>query len=211
MTDQNTLQFYESHASRQAELYNSVTSPAVHHFHRAFNSGCTVLDVGCGSGRDVHTLLQLGYEAYGCDVSPSMISEALKVYPELKDRLKSGSFPYNPPSCFDKKGHWQGILCSAVIQHIENKSLFDFLFSLYHQLASGGSLLMSFPVKYPGVTDSRDKKGRLFHLRPAGEIELLLERIGFDVAENWNSDDGLGRCETRWCTVLCVKGWGINS
>jgi len=208
MSDYQTLQFYESHAAGQAEAYNSVTSPSVHHFHRAFNAGCRVLDAGCGSGRDVHTLRQLGFQAFGCDMSRAMINEAFNFYPELEGRLECGSLPDSLPAVFNKKETWQGLLCSAVIQHIEDQYLFDFLFSFYHLLSAGGSLLISFPVKYPGVIDGRDSKGRLFHIRPAEEVELLLERIGFDVVERWISDDGLGRVETMWCTVLCVKGRG---
>jgi len=179
MSDNRTLQFYESHAAGQAEAYNSVTSPAVHHFHRAFNAGCRVLDAGCGSGRDVHTLRQLGFQAFGCDMSRAMIDEAFKFYPELEGRLECGFLPDN--------------------------LLFDFLFSFYHLLSAGGSLLISFPVKYPGVTDGRDGKGRLFHIRPAEEVELLLERIGFDVVEKWLSDDGLGRGDMEWSTLFCSE------
>jgi SAM-dependent methyltransferase len=49
-----------------------VASPVARFFGTAFASGCRVLDVGAGSGRDLAALLSLGYDAYGAEPMEAM-------------------------------------------------------------------------------------------------------------------------------------------
>jgi len=42
-------------------------------FLAAVGEGRRILDVGCGSGRDVKAFRALGYDAYGIDPSPELV------------------------------------------------------------------------------------------------------------------------------------------
>jgi len=62
-----------------------------------FASSQTVLDIGCGSGRDLVSLLQQGIDAVGCDVSDAMLAEAAKTLSDAgykpEGRLQTASLP----------------------------------------------------------------------------------------------------------------------
>lgn len=66
--DQSTIKFYRENAKEVAERYESVVSDLSKHFSAAFNTGLRILDIGCGSGRDLSVLQKLGYDCYGVDV-----------------------------------------------------------------------------------------------------------------------------------------------
>ncbi len=57
-----TTAFYDRWAVDGEEAARSAMS---RQFESAFAPGARVLDVGCGKGRDVVALLDMGFEAYG--------------------------------------------------------------------------------------------------------------------------------------------------
>jgi|MDTC01.2.fsa_nt_gb ubiquinone/menaquinone biosynthesis C-methylase UbiE len=48
------------------------------------NKSNTIIDIGCGNGRDTVFFLKRGYECYGIDQSKSIISKNKKLYPKFK-------------------------------------------------------------------------------------------------------------------------------
>lgn len=169
-------------------------------FPMAFPAGSRVLDIGAGSGRDLDLLLSSGYDAYGVDASPVMVSQALKDHPALSGRFIEGSLPADK-AIFG--GDFDGILCSAVLQHIEDENLLDAAFSIRESLAPGGILLLSVPHARPDVgMDNRLPDGRLFIMRTAGQYDLLFERLGFVKVFGRVLPDGLGREGVLWDIML---------
>ena len=51
--DKPTLDYYALHASEVAQRYEVAPSPLAHRFAESFSSGGRILDIGCGSGRDL--------------------------------------------------------------------------------------------------------------------------------------------------------------
>ena len=62
----------------------------------AFLPGSRVLDVGCGSGRDVKALLKQGYDAHGVEPVAAMREMAITHSPELSTRIQTGHLPDIP-------------------------------------------------------------------------------------------------------------------
>ena len=91
--DQSTINFYRDNAKQVAERYESVVSDLSKHFSEAFNTGLKVLDIGCGSGRDLAVLHKLGYDTYGVDPTPQFVELAQDIHPELKNRITQGALP----------------------------------------------------------------------------------------------------------------------
>jgi tellurite methyltransferase len=52
----------------------------------------TVLDAGCGVGRNLQFLLREGYEVYGLDANP----EAIRSAPSLAPQLPASNFRVEP-------------------------------------------------------------------------------------------------------------------
>jgi SAM-dependent methyltransferase/SOS-response transcriptional repressor LexA len=209
--DARTNQYYRDHAANVASAYVAAGSAAARLFPVAFPAGSRVLDIGCGSGRDLSALLEAGCDAMGVDASEAMLREAIRLYPSLASRLTLDSLPLLasvPDASCD------GVLCWAVLMHLPEEHLFDTVFNLRRILKQGGCLLISTPLTGPEVdpTNLRDRDGRLFNGVTPENFHFLLEKVGFQRINRWDEDDTLGRTDRRWATQLLVReGAGSRS
>lgn len=199
--DSRTAEYYTSRVKDATELYNSAnTGGAGRYFASSFPAGSSVLDIGCGSGRDMALLKSQGYDVYGIDQSPEMAAGAAGSYPELKDRVKTASLPAEG-RYFNMT--FDCILCSAVLMHITYDRIFDAAFTIRNNLKENGRLLISIPVQRPDVgDDSRVPDGRLFIIRPPDYYTLLFERLGFRKTGYFEEEDSLGREGVKWGVVV---------
>ena len=94
--DHQTLKYYSANASEIADRYESVTSSLSRHFETAFMRQSKVLDIGCGSGRDLSALSKLGHDCYGVDATVEFVELAQKLHPELKGKIACKSLPKLP-------------------------------------------------------------------------------------------------------------------
>jgi len=198
----HTLRFYEDHGADLFQSYNSVASPLAEIIPSFFKKNDKILDIGCGSARDLKMLYDSGYDAWGMEPSAVLIRLAEESFPGLKGRIHQGSLPDDFPSALP--GPWEGILCSAVLQHIPDEYIFDCLFLFHHQLMPEGKLFLSVPVRYP-VQKDRDGKGRFFKVRPVEEYDRLLRRMGFVQVYREERADGLGREGIVWGVLVYEK------
>jgi 2-polyprenyl-3-methyl-5-hydroxy-6-metoxy-1,4-benzoquinol methylase len=85
--DQSTLKYYSNNAAQVAERYESVVSYLSAHFADSFSKGGKVLDIGCGSGRDLAVLHKLGFDYYGVDPVLEFVEIAKRLHPVLANRI----------------------------------------------------------------------------------------------------------------------------
>jgi hypothetical protein len=106
-------------------------------------------------------------------------------------------------------GNFDGILCSAVLMHLSEADLFDSAFALRGLLKKGGRLLLSLPRDRNDIhADGRDVNGRLFSPYTAEYVQLLFERLGFQLIGRWETEDALYRPGTSWFTLVLELGTG---
>ena len=74
--DPQTLAYYSVNAADVASRYESIVNGMSVHFEAAFPPGGRVLDVGCGSGRDMALLSSIRRDVYGLDASEQLIAQA---------------------------------------------------------------------------------------------------------------------------------------
>ena len=196
--DEQTINYYRQHAPEIAEKYRNAADGVTAFYQQAFTPGSGILDVGCGSGRDLHKLSELGFDVTGVDPAQEMLREALRLHPDLNGRLHTGSLP--SLSEFDDKS-FDGVLCSAVLMHIPGRYLFDSVWELKRLLKPGGTMLISLPV-VETIKGIRDDKGRLFSSLLPDKLQLPLERIGFQEVNRRQNDDSLGRPDRKWITQI---------
>ena len=208
--DKQTAAYYEDNAKEISAMYESIDSPFEQLFPHFITKDNTVLDIGCGSARDLSMLHLEGCDVYGLEPSERLIEKAKQLHPELVDRIFQGSLPSNFESVTDRK--FDAILLSAVIMHIPNLELFQAAFTLINHLQDKGTLIISHCINRNGLnTEHRDSKGRLYILRSSMQIELLLENLGLRKEHTFIQNDNLGRDDIQWETLIFTYDGGKRS
>jgi len=198
--DPLTVKCYDEKAEDFFAIYSSLAVLAEKYLRSAFPPGSVILDIGSGSGRDLDFLIKERYDAYGIEPSCNMRSLALSKMPHLLGRIFGGALP-NLAAQLGRK--FDGILCSAVFQHIPQEQQLDAALDIRNLLKPNGRLLLSFPKDRPGLDEAgRDEKGRLYTKLIPEAVILLFERLGFQCIEDWDDGDGLGRPGFTWKTLL---------
>jgi 2-polyprenyl-3-methyl-5-hydroxy-6-metoxy-1,4-benzoquinol methylase len=197
--DKQTLQFYAGNSLKLVEQYNSCIGGISVYFKDAFCADMKILDIGCGSGRDLCELRRMGFDAYGVD--------ACKEFVELvNENLCSSvvSLASLPELSEIADNSYDGVLCSAVLMHLPEEELFDAAFSIRRIMTNNGRLLLSIPLYDSTINPEtkRDADGRLFNGVTPEQLQLLFKRIGFRLLNRWVSDDSLNREHRKWATML---------
>ena len=153
-----------------------------------------IIDIGCGSGRDVKAFCDMGYNAVGLDASEEMARVA-------RERLGVDVITGDMADWIAEEPY-DGIWCCAALLHLHEDEAERFLSNLKTNLKSGGVVLIS--VK-EGIESGYDDKGR--YMRNYTEIELgeKLESVGMEVMETENSGDLLGRNQFKWINVFARR------
>jgi len=198
--DPRTVSYYSANAKDVADRYESVQSPLAGYFSKVFRPGGKILDIGCGSGRDMAELTRQGFSAYGIDATPEFVQLAQEIHPELTDRVSQAVLPdFEVPF----GGNFDGVLCSAVLMHIDTADLLTAALSIKRCLKANGRLLISIPSQRPDLTEAeRDGNGRLFKSHTTADLSLIFEGLGFTLIDQWKNQDAMDRHRVEWVTVV---------
>lgn len=201
--DAVTLDWYARQAPSLAGRYESAASPVAPLLADIFAAGSTLLDVGCGSGRDLALMLAAGYDAWGLEPSEAMRKEALHYHPELDGRLFEGGLP---ETGLPATRLFDGVLCVASFMHVPVAQRPAAASALARLLKPHGRLLLSVPAQRPGLDgEDREPGGRLFAPLDSQAMQGLFGEFGFVVTRQFEQPDGLLRQEVSWLTVLLQK------
>ena len=194
-----TLAFYNEHAAELVKTYAGVAPTYLAHLKTLLRRGSsTVLDVGCGTGRDVARLRDDGFNAIGVDASAAMVEAGATRYGLDAKCLRIDALP-------ELKGlsdRFDAVLCAAVLQHVRGTQLLDSLYRLRSLVAPNGFFMISVPLAYPVDDDGRDHHGRLVRIRPAEQYRFFLERLGLREIVAYEETDSLQREGIRWQVLL---------
>ena len=190
-----TTAFYDDWAANGAEAGRSAIS---RHFASAFTPGARVLDVGCGKGRDLVALLDMGFDACGVEPNDAVRARALARDPRMDARIASSALPdLGQPF----GGRFDAVVCSAVLMHLAPEALPAALSALADVLLPRARVLLAVPeLQADLLVDGRDPDGRQFTNHAPERVETLLAGPGF----------ALQRCtelvtsstDTRWRVLL---------
>lgn len=110
----------------------------------------TILDVGCGHGRFLKPLSELGHYVVGVDISINQVS-----------KLKEIGYEVYTPEEFDNVDlTFDYIIMSHIIEHIPPFELIGFLDMYLDKLKYGGELIIATPFLYDEFYDDFD------HIKP---------------------------------------------
>ena len=195
MKQKQTIEYYEQHGedfilgTEQNDM-----NPLYKVFEKYLPPEGSVLDLGCGSGRDSRYFKEHGFQVTALDASPAMCRYAEQI-PDIE--VRNGFFQdMTDREVFD------GIWACASLRHIEKSGLPDVLKRLWSALRHGGVLYASFKHG----TEEYEKEGRFFSDQTEPVLRKLFSTAGFGIMNIWLTDDvRTDRQKERWINILCRK------
>jgi SAM-dependent methyltransferase len=205
--DEHTLKYYDENSSRLALRYEEAGMEEMHqkllcHLKR----GGSVLEIGCGSGRDAAFLLSKGFDITAVDVSGKMIGEAVAHHPELNGQAINMSFPFKKDNPL-LGNQYDGVVMIATLMHIPEEDLFESGFQIKELLREEGILFLSVSVGRMPKDMKRDREGRLYLERHPDSLQLLFERLGLRFVAKYQNRDTFSR-DFEWVTLVMQKQGG---
>ncbi len=155
----------------------------------------SILDIGCGPGRDLKTFIELGHQPVGLDGSAEFVQMA-RDYANCEvwqqDFLKLAL----PAQRFD------GVFANASLFHVPSQELPRVLKQLHATLKNGGVLFTSNPRGENREGWNGDRYGAYFEL-PAWR--QFMNDAGFTELEHYYRPPGLPREQQPWLASIWRK------
>lgn len=190
-----TIEYYNTNASK---YYSETVNVDLDQMRRKFADylpeHARVIDIGCGSGRDVKAFLDMGLQAVGLDASEELAqvaSEGLGIHVIVEDM-----------STWLSDEPYDGIWCCASLLHLREQEVICFFNNLHKNLKPGGAIYISVKT---GIPTGLDEKGRYMKNFTEDELEDYLKCAGIEIAEKWNSGDQMNREGFYWINVIGVR------
>jgi SAM-dependent methyltransferase len=158
----------------------------------------TILDAGCGVGRDALFFAQRGYRVTAFDASAEMVARARRRVGELAAVRQMGFEDVDWMDTFD------GIWACASLLHVATAELPSVTRRLVTALRPGGAWYLSF--KYG--EGERYSRGRRFTDQTEQTLREALNGLGVEVVDSWVTGDiRAGRSDEPWLNAVVQKVW----
>jgi SAM-dependent methyltransferase len=155
----------------------------------------TILDFGCGPGRDLRAFASLGHVAVGLDGAANFVAMAREwsgcdVWQQDFLRLAL------PPAHFD------GVFANATLQHVPSAALPRVLGELRETLKRGGVLFASIPR---GNNEEGWNCGRYSAYHDLPTWSRFMTDVGFALLDHYYRPAGLPRDQQPWLATVWRK------
>lgn len=196
MQNNSTLTYYNQNATR---FYTTTVSVEFTDTQQRFLSylphTASILDFGCGSGRDTRAFLDQGYQVEAIDGSEELCKLATD-YTGIQVR----HLLFQELSAIDK---YDGIWACSSILHLPKDELINVMRKMTAALKPNGIIYTSF--KYG--TFSGERNGRYFtNMTETIFADFISDIEALQVEEQWiSSDVRPGRGEERWLNLILRK------
>lgn len=193
MKDQNTVDYYNKNSNRFIE--GTVSADMSEHYEKFLSyipEGGTIVDAGCGSGRDVKIFKDLGYKVIAFDYSIKMVEQA-SAYTGI-DVMHCDFLDFK----ISDKVH--GIWACASLLHVDEKKQREVIEKYKGYLLEGGVFFMSF--KYG--EESYEKNGRYFYCHTLDSLKNMIREIGgYEIKDLYTTEDVREeRKNEMWCSAI---------
>lgn len=155
----------------------------------------TILDLGCGPGRDLKAFTELGHRAIGVDGAAAFVQMA-RAYSGCDVWQQEFLHLQLPPSTFD------GIFANASLFHVPKAALPDVLKRLFDALKPGGVLFSSNPR---GDNQEGWNGPRYGSYHDLDAWRGYLTAAGFSYIDHYYRPAGLPLAEQNWLASLWRK------
>jgi SAM-dependent methyltransferase len=194
--DPDTLDFYQ----REATAYAATSLDGIDHHLAGFlarlKPGCTILELGSGSGRDAAQMMARGFHVVPTDGAPAMAAEAAA---RLGTAVRTLRF-----EDLDDVAAYDAVIATAALLHVPRPALPDILKRIARALKPGGWHVASFKS---GLAEGRDSIGRYYNYPDRETLERWYDAAGpWDVMD-FETFEGGGYDGTRspWLAITVRK------
>jgi SAM-dependent methyltransferase len=205
-----TIAYYDEHAEEYAASAATADLSALYgRFVSCIPKGGSILDLGCGSGRDTKQFLAMGYQVTAMDGSAEMcrIASDCTGIPVVCRRFEE----------LTEDDAYDGIWACASLLHIPEEQLPEILDRICRALKDDGILYASFKKGRGESTDG----GRFYQYYDEEELRRLFCRSGsgngrgsfcgsrsglWCEPEILRTADSTGRSNVKWINVFVRKG-----
>ena len=192
----NTINYYNQNAENFiANTQNADMHPTQERFLRLLDANTSILDFGCGSGRDTKYFLEKGYQVTATDGSAELCRLASEF---IGIKVKEMLFQE-----LDAINQYDGIWACSSILHLPKKELLPVIWKMCEALKDNGIIYTSF--KYGDFEGERN--GRYFTDFTEKTFREFIEKIPkLMIEEHWiTSDVRPGRGEEKWLNLILRK------
>jgi ubiquinone/menaquinone biosynthesis C-methylase UbiE len=199
----STLNYYEKNSREITEKYENLDMKNLQQkLIEVFSKEDKLLELGCGSGRDAAFLTSNGYDVLVSDGSQSMLSEAIKLHPELNKKQCNIKLPGKIP--FPKET-FSGVYAIAVLMHFEIKDIELVLKEISRILMKNGKFFFSVYIKENNKVESMiTPEGRFLTHMSKDHWITMCESSGFSLVTLLENCDAMGR-DINWCSFFMRK------
>lgn len=174
--------------------------------------GSRVLDAGCGSGRNIHYLLNAGYDVSAADADPNAISEVMRLAADLNASLPPTNFRREPVEAMSFPDESMDVALSIAVLHFAlNDEQFEaMLESIWRVLKPGGMFFCRLASNIGMEFRMVQRKGRR-HLLPDGTERYLVDEA---LLTEWTNRLGAVLLDPLKTTIVqnqrCMTTWAIR-
>ncbi len=188
-----TIEYYDKNAKSFVDNTADIEfSEMQDSFLSNLKEGASILDFGCGSGRDTRYFLKKGYKVIALDGSAELCKIA-----EEKTGVSVIHMDFNE---FEEKDKYDGIWACSSILHLPKKELKQVLVHMEQALHIGGIIYTSF--KYGDFEGMRN--GRFFTDFTEDSFRSFLSEIErLMIKQLWITRDARpGRLNEKWLNMI---------
>lgn len=192
----NTIQYYQQNAEQFSRETRSVDfSQNQGKFMSKLKKNDTILDFGCGSGRDTKCFLEHGFQVEAIDGSEELC--------RLAGEFTGITVKHLLFQELAEKNKYDGIWACSSILHLPKQELIEVIQKMSLALKSKGIIYTSF--KYG--TFEGERNGRYFTDMTEDSFEEILQTTKeLQIEEQWiTSDVRPGRGNEKWLNLILRK------
>ena len=187
------MDYYRVNAEKYFEATrNADMTDACSRFLKYLEKGSSILDIGCGSGRDAAYFKEKGYVAEGLEPSEELGA--------LAEKYSGVNIYCAALQDFVPEKRYEGLFACASLLHLREEEILDF-FKRIHDFAVPGAYI--YASGKSGITTGTAPDGRFFTEFTEELLRKILEgNTHLEVAELWYSDDVTGRTDFKWMNYI---------
>jgi SAM-dependent methyltransferase len=175
-----------------------------------FENCKTVLDAGCGTGRNVHYFLKNGYKVFGVDESPVAINEIQQLALGLAPQLSANNFIVAQVEKLPFEDlNFDVVISSAVLHFAKDQDHFDSMVREMWRVLKRGGFLFCRLASNIGIEALVKDRGEGRYLLPDGSTRYLADQqllLDYTLKLNGQLFEPIKttnvqnlRCMTTWC------------